>query len=74
VCRRTKGGSYVLRELDGSILHEGVAAYRLLPYVSRHDKELLREIAREIAEEEEGTEDEDWYSSSDEDDYEEEEE
>ena len=27
VCRKTKGGSYVLKELDGTILHEGAAAY-----------------------------------------------
>jgi len=26
VCRRTEGGSYVLKELDGSIMQQGVAA------------------------------------------------
>jgi transposase InsO family protein len=72
VCRKTKGGSYVLKELDGTILHEGAAAYRLLPYVSRHNRSLLREIAREIAEEEESSDsDNDWYSSPDTDNYEE---
>ena len=73
VCRRTKGGSYVLNELDGSTLHEGAAAYRLLPYVSRMDKRLLKEIAKELAEEESSDSDGDWYSSSEEDNYEDEE-
>jgi transposase InsO family protein len=72
VCRKTKGGSYVLKELDGTILHEGAAAYRLLPYISRHNRSLLREIAQEIAEEEESSDsDSDWYSSSETDNYEE---
>jgi transposase InsO family protein len=73
VCRRTKGGSYVLKELDGSILKEGVAAFRLLPYVSRHDKSLLKQIAREVAEEsEESNTDNDWNSSTSNDEFEEE--
>jgi hypothetical protein len=33
--RRTKGGSYVLKEMDGAILQQGVAAFRLYPYISR---------------------------------------
>ena len=81
VCRRTEGGSYVLKELDGSILQQGIAAFRLLPYVSRYNKKLLKKIAREVAEEEIETDSEDdWYSGSedadafideDDDDYEE---
>jgi transposase InsO family protein len=75
VCRRTKGGSYVLKELDGSILHEGVAAFRLLPYISRYNKALLKKIAEEMAEEDsDPSEEDEWYSSSEEDNYEEEEE
>ena len=35
VDRRTKGGSYVLKEMDGAILRQGVAAFRLYPYISR---------------------------------------
>ncbi|KIM81473.1 hypothetical protein PILCRDRAFT_72004, partial [Piloderma croceum F 1598] len=42
------GGSYVLKELDGSILQQGVSAFQLLPYVSHHNKKLLKEIAREV--------------------------
>lgn len=53
VIRRTKGGSYVIKELDGTPLKEGVAAYRLLPYVSRHSISLLRKLAEEATEEEE---------------------
>lgn len=37
VVRRTKGGSYVLRELSGEVSAHGVAAFRLLPYISRDD-------------------------------------
>lgn len=35
-----KGGSYVLQELDGSIWRQGVAAFRLHPYVPRSDPRL----------------------------------
>ena len=69
VCRRTEGGSYVLKELDGSVLQQGIAAFRLLPYVSRHDKKLLKEIAKEVAEERDETDSEDdWDSGSDDED------
>jgi hypothetical protein len=71
VCRRTKGGSYVLKELDGSVLQQSVAAFRLMLYVSRHDRKLLKEISREVGkEEEESDEDDDWYSGSESDPYE----
>jgi hypothetical protein len=35
VIPRTTGGSYVLAEMDGSILRHYVAAYRLIPYLDR---------------------------------------
>jgi hypothetical protein len=75
VCRRTKGGSYVLKELDGTILREGVAAFRLLPYISRYNKALLKKIAEEMAEEDsDPSEEDEWYSSSEDDNFEDEEE
>lgn len=37
VYRHTRGGSYVLQELDGAIWRQPVAAFRLLPYISRDD-------------------------------------
>jgi hypothetical protein len=46
VLRRTRGGSYVLRQPDGAVLREGVGAYRLSPYMER-DMEGLREWAIE---------------------------
>jgi transposase InsO family protein len=71
VVRKTTGGSYVLQELDGTSLIQGAAAFRLLPYVSRHDKKLLREIARDIADErEESGSEEDWVTNSEGSDYE----
>jgi hypothetical protein len=33
--RETQGGSYLLKELNGVPLHRAIAAYRLIPYVSR---------------------------------------
>ena len=37
VVRQTKGGSYVLAELDGTVRRSGVAAFRLIPYISRDE-------------------------------------
>ena len=71
VVRRTKGGSYVLKELDGTMLLEGAAAFRLLPYISRHDKKVLKEVAKTLVDEREesGSED-DWLTNSEGSDYE----
>ena len=33
VDRRTKGGSYVLNEMDGTFLRQGIAAFQLYPYI-----------------------------------------
>ena len=35
VCR-TQGGSYVLKEMDGTVSAQGIAAFQLIPYYSRH--------------------------------------
>ena len=43
VIRQTQGGSYILAEMDGTLLKHHVAAYRLMPYISREDLELLTE-------------------------------
>ena len=40
VVRRTPQGSYILRELDGAVWRSSAAAFRLLPYVQRTDREL----------------------------------
>ena len=37
VVRQTRGGSYVLAELDETVRQSGVAAFRLIPYISRED-------------------------------------
>jgi hypothetical protein len=45
VDRRTRKGSYVLRELDGTYLQYNVAAFRLAPYIAR-DKQTLAKLAK----------------------------
>lgn len=47
VVRRTLGGSYVLQELDGAIWRQKVAAFRLLPYVTRDGGQLEQLITRQ---------------------------
>jgi hypothetical protein len=44
VDRRTKGGSYVLRELNGTVWRKGTAAFRLLPFIDR-DHPIIKELA-----------------------------
>jgi len=38
------------RNSMGTTLREGIAAFRLLPYISRHDKKVLKEVAKVAAE------------------------
>ena len=45
VIRRTHGGSYVLEEMNGSILRHTTAAFRLIPYIERKN---LNELARSL--------------------------
>ena len=41
VIRRTQGGSYVLAEMNGNVLRHTMAAFRLIPYISRKDLDRL---------------------------------
>jgi hypothetical protein len=42
VVRRTRGGSYVLQELNGAVSVQGIAASHLLPYFSRTSPEIQK--------------------------------
>lgn len=50
IVRHTTGGSYVLQELDGSVKRQSVAAFGIIPYISRKDTRLyqLREAHHTI--------------------------
>jgi len=50
--RRTRGGLYVLSEMDGTISRRGIAAFRLLPYIAR-DSRQLRKLSQGLGEAEE---------------------
>jgi transposase InsO family protein len=44
VIRKARKGSYILRELDGTVLNSHVAGFRLAPYIAR-DEDTLQELA-----------------------------
>lgn len=52
VIRQTKGGSYIVAELDGAVWRKGVAVFRLLPFVSRDQLEELNMMEDESDNEE----------------------
>ncbi|KAG6904727.1 hypothetical protein DXG01_007599, partial [Tephrocybe rancida] len=44
VIARNKGGAYILCELDGSVFHRPLAAFRLIPYLARRTIEISEEM------------------------------
>ena len=73
VIRRTKGGSYILADMNGAVKKEKVGAFRVLPYISRYEPINLPENIHEIIDMSkeqldrmlERTDDEDQYKGED---------
>ena len=50
VVRQTRNGAYILQEIDGTLLKQKVAAFRVVPYISRSNRQQLRLLAPELDE------------------------
>ena len=48
VIRRTKGGAYIIAEMDGTVLREKVAAFWVLPHVARYEPIELNDNIHEL--------------------------
>jgi hypothetical protein len=48
VIRRTKGGAYLVAEMNGMMFHDRIAAFRVIPYEARYSIQLLANIQKFI--------------------------
>ena len=54
VVKRTKKGNYVLKELNGTLLRDAIAGFRVIGYLSRDDPEFSLEDSPDSSEELDG--------------------
>lgn len=48
VIRRTRGGAYLVAEMNGAMFHDRVAAFRVIPYEARHSVVIPQDIHKLI--------------------------
>ena len=58
IVRQTRGGSYVIQEMDGTVSRQGIARFRLVPYITREGLDLHSIQEQQTQQEEEEQESE----------------
>jgi hypothetical protein len=46
--RRTKGGAYLVAEMNGAMFHDRIAAFRVIPYEARYSIQLPANVQKFI--------------------------
>lgn len=69
VIRQTKGGSYILAEMDGHVMRQAYAAFRLLPYITRSNKRIIARLAEYDIGENSDDNDDDYFDDQDDDPF-----
>jgi hypothetical protein len=57
VIRRNDGGSYIVAEMDGSVMQDKIAAFRVIPYFARRHIDLPEDLQEILDQSEEAIDD-----------------